>query len=983
MTITKRHNNGKKTTLLAAALIITGNVLSSTTETTDLQFNPQTSSALEVKELKLTNGMTVWLNEDHSQPKVFGAVVVKVGSNDCPNTGMAHYFEHILFKGTDKIGTTDYKAEKPWLDSISAQYDILSRTNDNTERIKIQKHINELSIKASEYAIPNEFSNLIAKYGGSGLNAGTSYDHTFYYNTFVPQFIEQWCKLNSERLISPVFRLFQGELETVYEEKNMYSDNVVMPVIEKFMSAVYSGTPYEYPIIGSTDNLKNPKLSEMQEFYDKYYVAGNMGLILCGDIDTKTIKPLLEKTFGHIKPGNAPQRQTAEPKPFDGKTTIGLKLPIPIIKATGLCHRGPKAMDKDDVVMTFALQLLANEQETGMLDSLADAGKWLGATAMAMPQKDAGAVILGVIPNIPFGSKKKAERLLLKQIERLKNGDFSETTLNHLKMESIRNFHTNLENMNKRANMMVSVFTQLDTWNDYLALEEQINRITKEDIVRVARKYINDNYIRMVKKFGIYSKDRLTQPGYKPVKPKNTDVESEYAKALDSIPVKPIEIRTIDFQKDVNRIELGPLATLYTAHNPMNNIFTMNIKYRCGTIDKPILETAESFIKTLGTDSLSKTEFGKSLQKIGTTMEQYAGNGTFTISLSGFESQLENTLKLLRHFMNNVKPEKKKLDDEKKSYKIAIKSFDKDYTNVADAMMEKVMFGNESSYLKYSPTSSEINNLTGEKLINTYKELQNYECDITYTGRTEDSTVERLIRKYLNPGKAMNRHKDTFRKYISVDKPTVYVYLTPKARQNIIGTYTQLPKADTWDKRAPMIIWGNYFGKDMSSLMFQEIREIRSYAYYAGGEVQLTPKNTHPQEHTAFITKMGTQADKTFAALSVLDSLMNNMPVKEKQIEIAKQSYLNNMNNNYPSFRGKADYVAEDIFKGYKYDTNKEFAESIRKVSTDDVYNFYVNNVKPANRAIFIVGKLNKEDIEKLKNYGEVKILTKKDIINM
>ena len=106
---------------------------------------------LEVKELKLSNGMTVWLNEDHSQPKVFGAVVVKAGAKDCPNTGIAHYFEHIMFKGTDRIGTIDYQAEKPWLDSISAQYDLLSQTHDEAERTKIQQHINELSLKASDY----------------------------------------------------------------------------------------------------------------------------------------------------------------------------------------------------------------------------------------------------------------------------------------------------------------------------------------------------------------------------------------------------------------------------------------------------------------------------------------------------------------------------------------------------------------------------------------------------------------------------------------------------------------------------------------------------------------------------------------------------------------------------------------------------------------------------------------------------------------
>ena len=116
----------------------------------------QTASELQVKELKLSNGMTVWLNEDHTQPKIYGGVVVRAGGKDCPDTGIAHYFEHIMFKGTNRIGTVDYGAERPWLDSISAQYDLLSQTNDPQERSAIQQHINELSLRAADYAIPND-----------------------------------------------------------------------------------------------------------------------------------------------------------------------------------------------------------------------------------------------------------------------------------------------------------------------------------------------------------------------------------------------------------------------------------------------------------------------------------------------------------------------------------------------------------------------------------------------------------------------------------------------------------------------------------------------------------------------------------------------------------------------------------------------------------------------------------------------------------
>lgn len=940
------------------------------------------SNQLKVKTFTLKNGMKVWLNEDHSQPKVFGAVVVNAGSNDSPNTGIAHYFEHILFKGTDKIGTIDYEAERPWLDSISAQYDKLSHTTIPAERTAIQSHINELSAKAAEYAIPNEFSKLISRYGGSELNAGTTNDYTMYFNTFVPQYISQWCEVNSERLISPVFRLFQGELETVYEEKNMYSDDMIMPAMEKFMSIAFAGTPYEYPISGSTENLKNPRLSEMQAFYDKYYVAGNMALILSGDINGDEIMSVIEKTFGRIKAGTAPQRQIMEPTPFDGKTTVGIKVPIPLMKAIGRCYHGPKESAKDAVVLDVAIKLLMNDQKTGLLDSITDAGKWLMGFAGYMGNRDAGAIVVGVIPNVPFGSKKKAEQMLVAQIERLKKGDFSEETLEDIKRETTRDRLTEMEDISKRADMMIAAYTESGSWDEYLKRNESVKDITKADIMRVADKYLNNNYITLVKKFGSYDKDKVTQPGYKAITPKNAGSESEYAKALDTIPVKPVELRLVDFDKDVRRTEISPMVKLYTTPNPMNDIFTMRLTYRAGAMNNPTNAVVDDLIDDLGTDSLTRTEFGKALQRIGTTISQNVGQKSFTIDISGFDSQLESSLQLLGHYMSHVKVDDKKLADAKKGHKINIKTFDKSFDNVYDAMREKVMYGNQSLYLSAFPGMDDVKGLSNDDILNAYIALQKTECDITYTGNVSADSVEMLIEKYL-PCKPSERHKDMHREYMPVAKPVVYVYQAPKARQNIIGAYINLPKAPTIADRAVSSLWGSYFGRGMSSLMFQELREFRSFAYYAGGTMVYPSMNDHGQSSTAYIVKMGTQADKTLAALGVLDSLFTDMPVKENTFNTEKQGYINDINNSYPSFRGKAGYVENKVFSGYDHDPNKELYENVNKVTMTDICGYYNNNVKQAPRAIIIVGNIDNAQMEALKKYGEVILMTKKDILNM
>ncbi|MBR2772228.1 MAG: insulinase family protein, partial [Bacteroidales bacterium] len=398
-----------KTALTKTAVLVVGLCLAN-------QLAAQLPKQLEVKELQLSNGMKVWLNEDHSQPKVFGAVVVNAGAKDCPNTGIAHYFEHIMFKGTDQIGTIDYGREKPWLDSIAAAYDRLAATTDATQREAIQKDINRLSHKAGEYAIPNEFNNLTSFYGGSRLNAGTSYDFTFYHNLFTPQFMEQWCQLNSDRLINPVFRMFQGELETVYEEKNRSSDNMINGLREALMSELFGTQPYAYPIIGSTENLKNPKLSDMKKFYEKYYVGSNMGLLLCGDFQADNIMPLLERTFGRIPKGVAPKRNSSTMPDITAERTVEVKMPIPLISMEMLAYKAPTEFEKDANALDVACNILY-DGNAGMLDSLANERVLMVAALSASSLNDAGIGMLILVPR-PLAKTEKAEAACREQMKR-------------------------------------------------------------------------------------------------------------------------------------------------------------------------------------------------------------------------------------------------------------------------------------------------------------------------------------------------------------------------------------------------------------------------------------------------------------------------------------------------------------------------------------------------------------------------------------
>jgi predicted Zn-dependent peptidase len=943
-----------------------------------VQAKAQIPDALIVKELKLSNGLTVWLNEDHSQPKVFGSVVVKAGSKDCPNTGIAHYFEHIMFKGTDKIGTTNYTKEKVWLDSIAAQYDLLAQTKDELQRENIQKHINQLSIKASDYAIPNEFPRLISRYGGSALNASTSYDYTEFHNTFSPQYFEQWAWLNSERLIHPVFRLFQGELETVYEEKNRFSDMIIGPPYEKAFEIFFAGHPYAYSIIGSTENLKNPKLSEMDKFFKQYYVAGNMGLILCGDFNSDSIMPILEKTFGRIVSGEVINHHPQTPTPLQGKEIVKIKVPLPIIKAELVAFRAPTDKDKDANALDLAMALLYNKYGTGLLDSLTSTHQVMLAGAMRGALNDGGAIGFGFVPNLPFGSRKKAGKKVWSQISRLKEGDFSEKTLEALKLEQSRDQQKSLENIDSRAQKMMDVFSQGRTWDDYMMQAESVKRITKADIVRVANKYINDSYVDFVKKYGSYPKDRVSKPNFEPVIPKNTNAESEYAKQLERIPTKGAEPHLVDFKNDVETTPLTPHATLYTKHNPVNDLFSVSVIYHKGKLTDAKLDALESYLQDIGTDSLSKQEYGQALQQIGTTFKTSASNNSFSITMEGPDNNLPAALHLLRHFMDHAKADKESMKTLASTCKVNEKSFGKSAAEVSEAILEKVSYGEQSSFLNRI-SAADVKKITGEELISLFKALRRNECSIVYSGQLPTADVEETVKKYLPLNEATLPASIVVRTMAPVDKPTLYLYDIPNARQTTINTYQTVLPTTTAEKKTKLKIWGSYFGGAFSSLLWQEIREFRSYAYSAYGYDLQSPIK-YADRGSAYITELGTQKDKTLFAVDVLDSLLCDMPLREKNVEAVKQEAINRINNNYPSFRNIGTLVASDKILGYTNDPNTEIVKIIPRLNMNDIISYYKENIQRKPYDLIIIGSIKNLPIHTLQKQWNVIELKKKDI---
>lgn len=936
-------------------------------------------NALKVKEYRLENGLTVWLNEDHSQPKVFGAVVVKAGAKDCPDTGIAHYFEHMMFKGTDRIGTLDYESEKVLLDSIAMKYDELAMTEDTAARARLQKEINELSIRSSEYVIPNEFNRLISRFGGSGLNAATSYDATIYFNTFSPQYMVQWAEINSERLINPVFRLFQSELETVYEEKNMYGDFIGGQVMDTLMARYFGPHPYAYPIIGSTKNLKNPRLTEMRKFFEDYYVASNMALILSGDFDTQQVMPVLEKTFSRIRSGNVPKPEKVMLPPFNGREKMKVKFPIPFIKAMGLGFRGVSANHEDQVALNIAVNLLNNANGTGYLDKLMVEHKLMGALAINESMNEAGILAVAIMPKLLIQSYSSAEKMVWNEINRVKNGDFSDEVFNSLKLEQKRQYASALENIDSRATVMMNLFSQGKNWNDYLNEVARIESITKEDVVQVAPKYFSNNYLCVTKSTGKYPKDNLPKPAFSPVVPRNADASSSYAEQLEKIPEQQVAPRIIDFEKDVKTSKLTPLVTLYTTPNPLNDIFTFNISYGIGALEQPELMQLTNYLQLLGTESLPFEQFRSRLQSIGSTLAFDVTPDAFVMKVTGFDNHIDETMELVGDFIRHAKADDKKLRQIVDDAKVSEKAFFKSGDNVASALLEQVKYGDQSRYLR-KLSLSQIKKLKGKDLLAVYDKVRSVQCDLHYCGTLPVEKVIGTIRQHIPLERTtVASNSPYYRELKQYNRPTVFFIDMPDMTQSIVYSYVKGDPVDDKASRHASRLFSVYFGGDMSSLMFQEIREFRSFAYRTSGRYQL-PNHAHKGTAGSFTAMLSTQSDKTLDALGVLDSLIRKMPLKPERVEAIKQSLANRINNDYPPFRNLSEKVAGARMEGFDRDPAEEFLRDIATMDMEDISRFYQEQICGRPVVYVIAGNRKRIDMKKLAEYGTIVKVKKKEI---
>jgi len=936
----------------------------------------QTEFNFKIKQFKLDNGLTVVLSEDHNQPIVYGVVVTKAGSKNDPSdaTGMAHYMEHMLFKGTEELGTTDWTKEKPYIDQIISLYEELGKTPEPEKRKEIQKKINEASVEANKYAIPNELDKVLKQIGSTDVNANTSNDRTVFHNAFPSNEIERWIEIYSHRFYKPVFRGFQSELETVYEEKNLYSDMFQFNLFEEFNKVFFKNHPYgQQPLIGTIEHLKNPSLNKMYQFFNTYYVPNNMALVLVGDFDSEKIIPLIKEKFGVWKSKEIPSAKTWEEKPFIGREFAEKKLSP--IKLEMLGYRAPKAGDKDEIAIEMCASLLSNENTTGLLDKLTLDHKLLAAMSFYMPYNDYGQFVIFAIPKIIGQKLEEAEKIVLEQIERIHKGDFSDELLQSIKLEKYRELSQELETNEGKAMLLAEMIGQQRNVEDIYEIPKRIMSITKQDIINVAEKYLNGNYLAFYSRMGSMKKEKLEKPGFKPVV-SNNNATSAFAKKIEQMTAQPIKEKFIDFRNDIqfNRIKKG--INIYRVDNPYNTIFSLKLKFGMGEYYHPLLKYACQLANLAGTSSKSVDQLKFEFAKIGCTMNISSNKSYTTIELTGIEENIKEAVSLLNEFIQSTKAEAGKLNNILQGEKSNRKIEQSEPAQIAQALYNWVVNGRKSSYID-RPTISELKKVGVDSLIKVFKLATTFECDVHYTGKKSLEEIIPILKNNIswttNPKSSLAPADVNYNQY---NENMVYFLNEPKAVQSNIYFFMN-QKAFYNDNEPYIDAFNAYFSGDFSGLVLQEIREYRSMAYSAGARYVIPAKSG---KESYFMGYIGTQADKTIEAIQVFDSLVRVMPQKTDRWSFIINYLVKSSLSDRPNFRNLSESMVAWKRLGYQHDPNQEKIPVYYEMKFDDMLKFYQENIQKKPMVVVIVGDEKRIDMNKLSHFGKIMKLKKKEV---
>ncbi len=917
----------------------------------------QAQGSLKVETFRLDNGLKVILCEEHSQPKVYGCVVVHAGSkNEKPTaTGVAHYFEHIMFKGTDRIGTTDWAKEKLYLDSISQAYDRLHATTDAKQRHNIQLEINRLNIAASKYAIPNEVDAILQKMGCTGLNAGTSYDYTVYYNTLPSNQLANWMDVYVERFRNPVFRLFQSELEAVYEEKNMYDNRTGHDFSRNIFTEAFGEHPYSREVIGLAEHLKNPQPSEMQEFFNTYYVANNMTLLLVGDFNTAEARRLVKDKFSVWRSGELPQQPTYNLPKFEKQKVLEVRqtpIKMGIMIFPGVTEKHPDYMPLD-----MLSSILGGG--SGLLDKATSDNRIMMAQLMPLSLQDAGSTVILYVPNIIGQKHAAAEQVIWDCIDSIKQGNFSDELLESIKTSSIVSQQRQVENLKSISNLLLSLELKGSDYQEWLRDNKRWMYLTREEVIEVANKYFDRDHCTLVRsKMGFPKHDAAVKPDWDHLEAQNKEAKSPFAQMIEMNHPDPIKPQVIDFKKDVSITDVTPNCQLFSAPNPKNDVFNLTIRYNYGHIDDYNLDRAFEYMEQLGADGMDLQRYNMELDKLGGSVSLYlVGDDRSCLSISGLEQNMDSILSLVSRWIHKPKHDKRQIEKIVDELKAGVKAAKNDADSWRYALDEYVDYGSQSSYLRQMPYK-EWGNLTCEQLHDEMMKIFSRNGFATFTGNTSPEDISAKLRQYDLVRQQVEVVSRRAFKRQKLDQNQVYYAHNKKFLQSNIKFVMPSINLDTTDQ-AVSILFNEYFGGSMNGVVFQEIREFRSLGYSTWGTFSYDIRNLNP---ACLYCYLGTQCDKTYDGVEAMRQLMIDFPERPDKLAPAIEQKVAARNSDYYGFRDIPSFVHNNMEIGWTYDRRVEITQKISRLTMDDLRAFHNKYIKDRPLVVEITGSTKKYD---------------------